>query len=151
LDCAEPDHARLRDALLQHAGGDDGALSDGIGPETLEKLLALPHVAVSPPARHPGDVDLARLTIAEELAKIEALRGLAAELDEATEDMAGRADEALTWRLREAAEARNRALLSRQEDKVEYDLGENGARIKRDEREAFDALLERITYSKPGR
>ena len=63
----------------------------------------------------------------------------------------GVADEAVTWRLSQAAEARNRAMRSQQEDKAEYDLGENGARINRGEREALNALLENISFSKPRR
>ena len=57
-------------------------------------------------------------------------------------------DEALTWRLSQAAEARNRAMRSQNEDKTEYDTGANGARINRDERSAFAALLEQIGHSK---
>ena len=98
--------------------------------------------------RRPGDVDLARVTVAEELAKIAATRGIAVEISEAMEDLAGVADEAVTWRLGQAAEARNRALRSQQEDKTEYDTAANGARVSRNERDAFDALLDRIGFSK---
>jgi DNA primase len=55
----------------------------------------------------------------------------------------------VTWRLSEAARAADRATRSSgQEDKAEYEVGENGARIKRDERSALDALLDTIKYSK---
>ncbi|MFC6687754.1 DNA primase [Jhaorihella thermophila] len=155
MTCADPVHARLRDLILRHAAEDPATLVEKIraeaGPETLENLHALRHVAISPCVRKPGDVDLARMTMAEELAKLEARRGLEAEIAEAAEDLASAADEALTWRLSQAAEARNRALRSQSEDKVEYETGDNGARINRHEREAFDALLRRITYAKPRR
>ncbi|WP_299851243.1 DNA primase [uncultured Roseovarius sp.] len=155
LECANPDHARLRDLILRHADAGTETLNAHIGTEigeaALEKLMALPHVALAPPVRNPGDADIARMTIAEELAKIDAERGLNAELVEAAEDIVGIADEAVTWRLGQAAEARNRAIRSQQEDKAEYDLGENGARINRGEREQFDALLDKIKFSKPGR
>jgi len=91
------------------------------------------------------------MTVAEELAKIAATRGLQAEMLDAAEDMMGIADEAVTWRLGQAAEARNRAVRSEHEDRAEYDLADNGARINRGEREEFDALLDRITFSKPSR
>ena len=94
---------------------------------------------------------MARMTIAEELAKLEAERGLDAEVSEAAEDLAGVADEAVTWRLGQAAEQRQRTLRSQSEDRTEYDLADNGARISRDERERLDALLDRITFSKPTR
>ena len=108
-------------------------------------------MALAPPVRNPGDAEIARQTIAEELAKVEAERGLHAEISEAAEDIEGVADEAVTWRLQQAAEARNRAVRSQQEDKAEYDLGDNGARINRGEREQFHALLDKIATSKPGR
>ena len=155
LEFADPGQARLRDLVLRHA--DAGVetvrtqISVELGDAALEKLMSLPHVALAPPVRSPGNVDLARQTVAEELAKIEAARGLHAEISEAAEDIAGIADEAVTWRLSQAAEAHNRAVRSQQEDKEEYDLGDNGARINRGEREKFDALLDKIGFSKPER
>ena len=50
----------------------------------------------------PGDVEKAEMTLAEELAKIKALRGLdaeIAEIAEMVEKLSDLADEALTYRL----------------------------------------------------
>ena len=153
--CADPTHDFLRDLILRHAHDAPGTLVDRIaeaaGPHTLENLQALRHVAISPCVRNPGDIDLAWMTLAEEFAKLKAHRGLSAEIAEAEEDLSGVADEAVTWRLGQAAEARNRAMRSENEDRAEYDTGENGARINREERSAFDALLQKIGYSKPDR
>ncbi|KNX43144.1 DNA primase [Roseovarius tolerans] len=155
MECQDPDHARLRALILRHAsaGADTlrAQIEDEMGTAPLEKLLALPHVALAPPVRYPGDTELASLTLSEELAKLMAQRGVQAEMHEAAEDMAGLADEAITWRLAQAAEARNKALRSQQEDKAEYELGENGAAIKRDEKEQFAALLGKISFSKQRR
>ncbi|MFX0544868.1 DNA primase [Roseovarius sp. S1116L3] len=155
LDCFDPQHAQVRDLILTHGGAGTEALAHAIagalGQDTLEKLLALPHVALAPPVRHPGNLSLAQMTVAEELAKIAATRGLQAEIVDAAEDMMGVADEAVTWRLGQAVEARNRAVRSEHEDRAEYDLADNGARINRGEREQFDALLDKITFSKPRR
>ncbi|MDK3075471.1 DNA primase [Sedimentitalea sp. JM2-8] len=155
MTCADPVHRSLRDLILSHPATAQGPLSDKIagqmGPDTLENLHALRHVAISPCVRNPGDVELARMTLSEELAKLTARRGLTAEIAEAVEDLTGLADEALTWRLSQAAQARNRAERSEHEDKAEYDTGDNGARINRQERDAFDALLEKIMHSKPKR
>ncbi|MCB2057269.1 MAG: hypothetical protein KDE30_05070 [Novosphingobium sp.] len=152
LACADPDHRRLRDLILAHAEAGPEALRAeivaAIGPAPLENLFALRHVAINPGVRHPGDREIARMTLTEELAKLQAQRGLEAEIAEATEDLPHVADEALTWRLQQAAEASDRALRSQNQDRTEYDLAENGARISRDEREAFDALLNRIGHSK---
>jgi DNA primase len=150
--CADPDHAALRDVLLAwdpQNGPVAEEITARIGPDALENLHRSRHVAITPCVRRPGDADLARTTVAEEMAKLDAYRGLVAEIAEAAEDIAASADEAMTWRLRQAAEARNRAMRSQQEDRAEYDLGDNGARINRDERSAFDALLGKISYSKP--
>ena len=154
MECANPDHIRLRDLILRHAPDGAGILREKIetllGVETLERLFSQPHVALTPAVRRRGDAEAARMTVAEELAKLKAEAGWTAEMSEASEDIAGIADEAVTWRLGQAAETRNRAQRSQQEDKAEYEVGDNGARISRDEREQFEALLERIRYSKSG-
>ncbi len=150
--CADPAHQTLRDLLLRHAHEGAGSLEDRIfdalGPDALENLTRQRHVAITPCIRNPGDREITAMTVAEELAKLEAMRGLDAEIAEAAEDLTGVADEGLTWRLSEAAKAADRAQRTGQEDKAEYDLAENGARIKRDERSALDALLDQIKYSK---
>ena len=154
MDCTDPDHNRLRDLILMFAPDGAGVLHKRIesvmGVEALERLLSQPHVAIIPAVRRRGDTEAARMTIAEELAKLRAEVGWTAEVSEASEEIGGIADEAMTWRLGQAAEMRNRAQRSQQEDKAEYEVGDNGARISRDERDAFEALLERINYSKSG-
>lgn len=152
LPCVNPDHARLRDLILRHAERGAPALCDEIdyvmGPGALENLLAMGHVAIIPCIRKPGDIELARMTLAEEFAKLTAHHGLQAEIEEAAEDLSHVADEAVTWRLGQAAEARNRAASGSQEDNTEYDTGPNGARINRDERNRLDALLDQIAHGK---
>ena len=153
LACTDPDHAALRDVILDVAIASPGTLADEIearlGPAPLENLRALRHVAITPCLRDPGNADLARMTVAEELAKLEAYRGLEAEVAEAVEDLSGPAGEAVTWRLTQAAQARQNAMRSQQEDKTEYERGRNGARINRSEREALDSLLARIARPDP--
>ncbi len=122
-----------------------------LGAEAVETLLRHPHVAITPAVRHPGDADLARLTLAEELAKMKTESGLVAEVAEAAEDLMGLADEAVTWRLGQAAQARNNALRVRQEDAAEYDQAPNGVAIDREERKALNALTEGIDFTKGGR
>ena len=148
LHCADPDLALLRDMILRFGIDSPEVLSEvidtEIGPHALENLRALRHVAISPCLRKPGDLELARLTLAEEFAKLEARRGLDAEIAEAQQDLEELADEALTWRLHQAAEARNKAVRSQNEDKAEYDVADNGIRLKREERDLFETLLNRI-------
>ncbi len=150
--CADPTHRTLRDLLLRHAHEGQAVLrekiSSALGPDALENLLSQRHVAITPCVRNPGDIEMASLTVAEELAKLEAARGLDAEIAEAMEDLSGVADEGVTWRLSEAARAADLAIRSGQEDTAEYDLGDNGARISKDERSAWDTLLETIRFDK---
>ena len=153
LDCEAADHRTILAAVLRHAEAADirAAVSDEIGLEPLEKLLNQSHVAIAPPLRRPGDMELARQAVSEALAKLEARRGHVREVEDAVEDLTGVADEGLTWRLSQAATALDRANRGSMEDTTEYELGSNGARIKREERSAFDALLDRIDYDKGGR
>ncbi|MGR3271049.1 DNA primase [Thalassococcus profundi] len=154
MTCSDPVHAALRDLLLRSDGSDPAALraeaENRIGAEALESLFAARHVAITPCVRNPSDVDLARQTVAEELAKLDARRGLLAEIAEASEDLDGLADEALTWRLAQAAQAMTLAERAQQVDSAEYDTGPNGARMDKDERSAFAALLEKIESPKSG-
>ncbi|AXI45948.1 DNA primase [Sulfitobacter sp. SK012] len=151
--CTDTQHAVLRDLILRHAAQGPEVLRQNImsalGGGALENLLGQSHVAITPCVRSPGNAEITAMTVTEELAKLEAVRGLADEIADAAEDLSGVADEGVTWRLSEAARASDRAHRSGQEDKAEYDLGDNGARIKRDERSALDALLDQITFAKP--
>ena len=151
--CSQPDTTALRDLLLRQSQGVaretlHDTIAQALGPDALENLLNRRHVAVVPCLRKPDDTELARMTLTEEFAKLHAQSGLHAELSEAAEDVGDLQDEALTWRLSQAADAKNRAMRSQFEDTAEYETGENGARINREEREAFESLLDRITYSK---
>lgn len=123
-----PGHEALRHALLSLP---EGASRIEDLPETSQqeatRILELSHVRIAPPVRHADDTDLARKCLEEEFAKLSARRGVALELREATEDMDDLADEGLTWRLREAAERRNRSERSRLSDSA--DLGEDRAAL----------------------
>ncbi|NSX54030.1 DNA primase [Parasulfitobacter algicola] len=154
MDCFSADHAVLRDALLRHVGLDTviftQKMRDEIGGEALEKLFAQRHVAIAPPVRKAGNSEVAIMCVAEEFAKLDARRGHQREIDEAVEDLSGIADEGLTWRLSQAAHAMNRAGKTNNDDKADYELGPNGAKVKRDERTALDDLLGKIDFAKGG-
>ncbi|WP_460274930.1 DNA primase [Celeribacter sp. ULVN23_4] len=142
------DHAVLLHAVLTHAEDEDPAtLRQNVmaiaGQEALDRLMSHPHVQITPPVRRP-DREMAQMCLTEELAKLKARRGYQVELNEGLEDMLAADDEKLTWRLRQAAEARNRATKAEAEDKTEFDVADNGLELSRDERDAFRALLDRI-------
>jgi hypothetical protein len=76
------------------------------------------------------------------------------ETDDTTEGH-GAAEEArdtITWRLADAARARGATPSVSEADRTEYDIAENGARVDRRERGAFEALLRSIGHgaSRPG-
>ena len=157
LRCDEPQHDVLRQMILRHwlAEGKPrdsaalrNAINDEIGSGTLEKLFSMAQIALIPPVRNPGDIEVARLTLAEELAKLESQRGLRAEVAEAEEDIYGLADEAVTWRLSQAAEARNRAVRNQSEDTVEYIIADNGAKLEKDQLAKSRALFDAIDFTK---
>ena len=134
------DHQSLGNALLRSAhDGDVPARLRELVPGALERLLATNHVRSSPPLRKPGDVDLAMMCLAEELAKLEARRGMRREIDEAMEDLTGLADEGLTWRLSRAAEASHQAVKTKTDDAT--DLGEDRAAMSQQLQSLIDGQV----------
>ncbi|KAB2885839.1 MAG: DNA primase [Albidovulum sp.] len=136
-------HERLRHAVLvaAHDGGPASLrekVARAAGAE-LEKLFALAHVRIAPPVRNTDDSDFAAMCLAEELAKLEARRGMEAEVAEAMEDLAGLADEGLTWRLGQAAEARYRAERSKLDD--DSDMGEDRGALSAGLQRLIDAAV----------
>lgn len=150
--CHDPDHAHMRDLILAnfHNGPEavKEAINENMGAARLDDLMGQPHVAICPTVRNPGDMERARMTLAEELAKLRARRGLVDEIAEAEEELSGAADEAVTYRLSHAAEAVNRAVQPVHKDKGDFEIGDNGARISRDEKGALDALMGTIRFEK---
>lgn len=156
LRCIDPDNAALRDLILRHAH--EGAevlrekISSARGPEALENLLNASHVAIVPCIRTPGDADMARITVAEELAKLSAARGLDAEIADAAEDLTGVADEGVTWRLSQAAEAADSANRSTQkEGSGDFVTADNGVKMEKEEVTRSRAMFDAIDFSKRGR
>ncbi len=132
------DHALIRDALLSaDLTSDEGVLHqmEGEARAALEKLMAQSHLQVIPCLRRPGDEELARKTLAGELAKLAARRGALAEIEDAMHDMTGLVDEGLTWRVTEAARARERAEAVRLNDSA--DMGEDRVALS----DTLDSLI----------
>ncbi|MGI9390316.1 MAG: DNA primase [Boseongicola sp.] len=141
-------HEAVRQAILKTGGADQDNLQKICGEDALEKLFSPRHVQIAPGVQPSADEDVARLSVAEAFAKIAAKRGAQDEIEDAVEDLAGPADEGMTWRLGQVAEALNSAGKSEQDDRADYDIGPNGARIKRDEKDKLTELLGQIDYSK---
>ncbi len=139
----DPDHETLRHVLLSHGPVDNPATARekicGAAGNALEKLMSLSHVQIAPPVRNIGDTELARMCLAEEFAKLEARRGVRREIEDAVEDLDGLADEGLTWRLSQAAEARHRAERSALDDAT--DLGEDRVALSRHLQSLIDGQI----------
>ncbi|MEO0389391.1 MAG: DNA primase [Pseudomonadota bacterium] len=152
--CVKPLHGDLRRLILRF--GHEGAsplrerISSALGREALDSLMSAPHVAteVAPFAQN---IERTKLTILDNLRRLEAARSLEAEVSEASEDIKQVVDEGLTWRLKSAGDAAQEARRSRQEDGGEHDVADNGALILREERSGLDSLIDKIRFSKPGR
>ncbi|GGG80986.1 hypothetical protein GCM10011415_33080 [Salipiger pallidus] len=152
MGCDDRNHAALRDALLRHA--EAGAamkdrIAEQIGPDALETVLSARHLHVVPCLRRP-DTDLARLTVMDYLDRIEAAQGRLLEVNEAEADITELADEVLTERLKLANETYERVQRGSSEDKTEFHKAPNGVELDREERSAFEALMQQIRFSKHG-
>ncbi|MEM6635624.1 MAG: DNA primase [Pseudomonadota bacterium] len=149
----DPDHQRISDWIVRIGPAEDlrACIETEIGAAALEKLLSPGHVQLSPGIRKPDDVEAARMCVAEELAKLQAHRGAEQEIADALQDIAAVENEGVTWRLRQATDAVQRAQRDLTEDKTEYEVAPNGARVRRDEKDAFASLLSQISQDGPKR
>jgi len=151
MECADPDHAILRDAILRHADAADvkAAIFDALGAGPLEKLFSQTHVKISPAVRRAGDIEIATMCLGEELGKLAAKRGHEREQRDGMDEIYGAADESLTWRLSQAAKSIDTSVRPDTDDTADFVKVENGAMLNKDERSAFDKLLESINAPKP--
>ena len=121
------------------------------GPEVLERLQSQSHIRIAPAMRPGAPDDLVRTCLAEEFAKLASQSAVQREFDDALEDIEALPDEGLTWRLSQAAEARNRAFRAESEDKAVYETAENGVALNREEKAEFDGFLNGLNFRKPRR
>jgi DNA primase len=150
LDCPHPAQARLRDALLRHAGAPDlfAVLAAEGGAEGVEALLADAHIVA---LRPPGDVEAARLALAEALARLAARRSLAAALREAEEEIATAQDERVTVVLAQVAAPFDPARRMDGVDAREVVVAPNGVALDKAETERASRQREDIDFSRGGR
>ena len=145
LPCTRARDAALRNVLVGGAGLAPDALrekiSAALGGEVLENLMNTGHVKVVPGVREACDDETVHLILTETFDILDAEHGLKVEIAEAEQDLADGADEALTWRLAEAARARQSAGRADSAAEPDFEIGQNGARINRAEKDAFEALV----------
>ncbi|PIE13557.1 MAG: DNA primase [Rhodobacterales bacterium] len=127
------------------------ALEDAIGHEAFATLLGDRFVRIHPCVKGAFDADIVLHEMAENIARVTADRMARLEMIEAEEDIDDVATEVLTYRLGQSALARNEANKGETEDRASYDVANNGFALEKGERDAFEALLKRITAPKPQR
>ena len=152
LELQDRTFADVLSVLLDARPADTQAAADGVIAElshdVLEKLMSSSHLSIIPCLKKPGNIELASMTLQEELGKLAAQRGLTAELNEAFETASEDLDDTVFWRLGQAANAQYRAAQPDKDDVGQFDIGANGARINRDERSKLDDLIKNIRYDK---
>ncbi|MGA0542846.1 DNA primase [Neotabrizicola sp. VNH66] len=149
LDWSGEDHVRLRNLIMTHAAAPDcRARVENDSPAALDRLMAHPHVRISPALQPRADTDFAAACVEEALARLQAERAHRAELAEAQEDVEGLADEGLTWRISRAAEARISAARGPKEQKTESIIAPNGVELDREELDRARRLHDSIDFSR---
>lgn len=144
-----PGHARLRDLMLIHAEAPDprATITEQL-PQVVEALFAEPHVR-NAPAVLDADPEKAEFAVAQDLYLLQAERGRRREIEEATQDIEGLADEGLTWRIARANEARFDAQKGPQTQTGEAVIAPNGVAMDRSELEQSRKVFESIRFEKP--
>ena len=148
LDCQNPAHEQIRDALLLSLANDEiteTALSQAIGTEALDSLHKHPQIKLLSSLSPAGDVKKAQRTIGEEFAKLSAERELQSGIAEAQEDLRDLrevADETITWRLREAKKACHAALHGPAQEAENAITGANGVPISQQDHDDFQNAFE---------
>lgn len=113
---ADPDRAALLHDLLAGSGSEAGA-------RALESLRADAHLGLIPAVTDPEDLEKSEAILNHTLDRLDARRAARAELVRAEAEIAGEADEGLTWRVAQITRARQLAEHPDMEDSS--DLGED--------------------------
>jgi DNA primase len=146
-----PEHARVLSALLSIPSPSREDIERSAGTDALEKLFTLRHVQISPGVRNADDSALAMACVREELAKLAARRGAEREIEEAAHDLQALADEGVTWRLSQAAQARHAAGRTAAGEETEFELAPNGLRLSKADRDRAKAVFGQIDFARGGR
>jgi DNA primase len=154
LQFEKPLHRDLQQFLLQFSGSPEQLWSEAehvFGPPQLENLMHLPHVRIAPSVRNSSDVSFVIACLQQEFAQIFAIDAHGREVAEAVLDVSDVDDEGLTWRISESAKHLQATTQGAQEDDTEYKTAKNGLKVKLEEQNTLDDLLQQINYSKPNR
>ncbi|PLL11121.1 DNA primase [Tabrizicola sp. TH137] len=152
LDCTGEDHMLIRDLLLAHADAPDPrAEIAAAAPAPLDALLSHPHVRNAPALLNLSDSEKAEFAVAQDLFILQAERGMRREIEEATQDIEGVADEGLTWRIAKANEARAEAQRGPQDKTGEAVISPNGVALDKEELAEARKVFDSIRFERPNR
>lgn len=148
-------HIHLRQVVLTHAHDHDPdtrpqRIRRAAGP-ALETLLADPQIRIQPHIRRLDDVDCAEKCLEMELAKLQAHWGAEQELREAVEDLDHLADEGLTWRLKQAGQARRDAEKGPEGARADGVMAPNGVEMNKDELDHAQKTWASIDFTRGGK
>jgi len=138
-------HREVRDCLLRFSQEEDIYVKtkEAAG-ASIEALFATTYAKNARSYLKGKNIEAARIFVEKELAKLDARREGPKEISDAMEDISGVADEAVTWRMAQVAEARRKAEIDQNEDTAVFDTAPSGAQMDRVERDAFARLLGEI-------
>ena len=154
LQFEKPLHRDLQQFLLRFSGAPDQLWSEAeqiFGEPQLESLMQLPHVRIAPSVRNSSDLSFVVTCLRQEFAQIFATDAHGREVAEAILDVSDVDSEGLTWRISESAKHLQATTKGAQEDNTEYKTAKNGLKVKLEEQNTLDDLLQQINYSKPNR
>lgn len=84
-------------------------LIEKLGTKVISRMFELKYLKIAPAMQSGASDEKIRQSIISELTKIKARQGIEKEISDALEDLKGDADEGITWRVSQAAEANNAA------------------------------------------
>ena len=151
MDCSDPNHVQMRNAILRAPDGADlrAALEQELGHDVVASLVGNRMVQITSGLCKPGDTTFAASCLTESFAKLAASRAMPREEEEARYAIDA-ADESLTWRIRQAKEALDNSEVIASGSSAEMVVAENGATLDSEQLKISRALWESLTIAKPG-
>jgi DNA primase len=151
MDCSDPNHVQMRNAILRAPDGADlrAALEQELGHDVVASLVGNRMVQITSGLCKPGDTTFAASCLTESFAKLAASRAMPREEEEARYAIDA-ADESLTWRIRQAKEALDNSDVIASGSSAEMVVAENGATLDSEQLKISRALWESLTIAKPG-
>ena len=148
---SRPDYEQMRGFLASYIG-DPAVLMDamraGFGQPAIDALFALPHMPVAPSIRRADDVEFATMCLLHEVRQIAAPKAHADEVADSEHEIADQTDESLTWRIAESKKTLDAVKRGPEENSDDFITADNGASVSVNEKEAWEALVNQLGFTK---